>query len=352
MIRIGIIGTGGMANVHAARFQKIKGVQVVACSDVLPEKAANFAAKHNIPSYYGDYRAMLRCEDLHGVSNVTPDRFHAEISLAVIARGLAIFCEKPMATTLKDAVRMRDAAVRAGVINMVNFSYRNSSGLQAAAAKVRAGAIGRVIHVEASYLQSWLSSTVWGDWRSNPALTWRLSTKHGSLGDLGDIGCHIYDMAAFLCGDIAEIYCRLETFDKGVPGNALGEFVLDANDSFISTVVFQNGALGSIHSSRWANGHKNSLRVRAFGDKGAIEVALDPSYSEYRICCGKDIHTASWRTVVSKPTPDNYQRFITSIKTGRNDVSNFENGLKIQAYLHSSFLSDKKGKPVAVITNP
>lgn len=348
MVRIGIIGTGGMANGHAQEFNKIRGVRVVACSDIVEEKAAEFAARHNIPSYYKDYRAMLQREDLDGVSNVTPDRFHAAVSLDVIAKKIAILCEKPMATSLKDAVKMRDAAAKAGVINMVNFSYRSSSGLQAAAAKVRAGAIGRVIHVEASYLQNWLVSKAWGDWRTSPALTWRLSSKHGSLGDLGDVGCHIYDMTTFLCGDISEIYCRMETFDKGIPGNKLGEYDLDANDSFISNVRFKDGGLGTIHSSRWATGYNNSLRVRVFGDKGGIEVDLDKSYEEYRICSGKDIPTATWKTIACKPTPHNYQRFINSIKSGKNDVCDFENGLKVQAYLQSSFDSDKKGKPVAV----
>jgi predicted dehydrogenase len=348
MIRIGIIGTGGMAQAHANEFSRIKGVKIVACSDVVEERVRAFAAKNLIVSTYTDYREMLTREELHGVSNVTPDRFHAEISLAVIQSGVAILCEKPMATSLKDAVRMRDAAVKAGIINMVNFSYRNSSALQAAAAKVKSGSIGAIRHVEASYLQSWLVSKVWGDWRKSPALIWRLSTKHGSGGDLGDIGCHIYDMASFLCGDITEIYCKLETFDKGIPGNAMGEYVFDANDSFASTVTFENGALGTIHSSRWATGHANSLRIRAYGDKGAIEIDLDRSYDEYRICSGKDIDSASWKTVTTKSTPNNYQRFIRSIKTGKNDASDFENGLKVQAYLDGSVVSAKRGKPVRV----
>jgi len=242
-----------------------------------------------------------------------------------------------------------EAAQQAGVINMVNFSYRNSCALQKAAEAVRAGKIGRLMHVESSYLQSWLVATSWGDWHTTPAFTWRLSTKHGSLGVLGDVGCHIYDMTTLLCGDIAEIDCHLKTFDKGIPGDKIGEYDLDANDSFISTVVFANGAVGTIHSSRWAVGHMNSLKVYAAGDEGAIEVDLDSSYSEYRICSGmKNINSATWKTVKCAPTPNNYQRFIRAIKTGINDVNDFANGAKIQAYLHYSLLSDKKRKAVEV----
>jgi len=354
MIKLGIIGTGGMANGHAATFSAMRGVKVVACCDVAPERAAAFAEKHDIPRVYTDYRIMLDTEKLDAVTNVTPDAMHAEISLAVIAHGLAILCEKPLATSLEDACRMRDAARQAGVINMVNFSYRNASGLQKAAEVVRAGTLGRILHVEASYLQSWLVNTSWGRWQESPGLAWRLSTRHGSAGVLGDLGCHLYDMTAFLCGqDLAEINCQLRTFDKGLPDNTLGEYVLDANDSFAAQITLSGGGLGVVHSSRWATGHCNSLRVRVYGDRGAIEVDLDRDWHGYRICTGKNIENFTWKAVTCKPTPSNFDRFIKSIKTGENDINDFANGAKVQAYLHYSFLSDALHKPVQVeLANP
>jgi len=344
MIKIAIVGTGGMAGAHADAFKKIKGVKIVACCDIIPERAAQFAQKWNVPGVYTDYQKMLEVEKLDGVSNVTCDTMHAPISLAVIAKGVPILCEKPLATTLADARKMAAAAKKKGVVNMVNFSYRNSSGLQAAAKMIHEGKIGRIIHVESSYLQSWLSSKIWGDWRTSSALLWRLSSKHGSAGVLGDIGCHIYDLTTMLCGDIAEIYCNLKTFDKGIPGNRIGDYIFDTNDSFISNIVFKNGAIGTIHSSRWATGQKNSLRTRVYGDQGAIEIDLDQSYDSYKVCYGNDcVDSASWKVVKCKPTPTNYQRFINAIRTGKPDPSDFENGAKIQAYLHYSLESGKKG---------
>jgi predicted dehydrogenase len=349
MINIGIIGTGGMAKYHAQAFGKIKGVRLAACCDIDAKRAQAFADEWKIPVVYSDYRKMLAEEKLDGVTNVTPDARHAEISLAVIRKGIAILCEKPLATSLADARKMADAAKSQGVINMVNFSYRNSCAAQAAAKVIAQGRIGRVIHVESSYLQSWLSHTAWGDWRTKPALTWRLSSRHGSAGVLGDIGCHIYDLTTLMAGDIAQLQCHLKTFDKGAPGNQHGEYTLDANDSFVSSVVFKSGALGTIHSSRWASGHHNSLRVRVYGDKGAIEVDLDTSYDSYRICHGTAAQKkAQWKTVKCKSTPNNVQRFINSIRTGKNDVNDFANGAKIQAYLHHSFESDRKGRRVKV----
>jgi predicted dehydrogenase len=169
------------------------------------------------------------------------------------------------------------------------------------------------------------------------------------MGVLGDIGVHIYDLTCFLVGEFAAIQTTLRTFDKGIPGNQIGEYPLDANESFVSTVNFANGALGTIHASRWAVGQANSLRARVYGDKGAIEIDLDRSYDEYRICTGtENIEKFIWETVKCPPTPSNYERFITSIRTGKQDPSDFANGARIQAYLHYSMESDKAGRMLTV----
>lgn len=348
MIKLGIIGTGGMANSHAQNFSGMKGVTLAACCDIDEKKARAFAAKWKIPRWYVDYDEMLGAEFLDAVSNVTVDAMHAPISLAVIARGLPVLCEKPLATTLADARKMRDAARARKVVTHVNFSYRNSSGAQAAAELIRGGGIGRVMHLESSYLQSWLVQNAWGDWRTHDGMTWRLSTRHGSAGTLGDIGCHIYDLTALLCGDIAEITCTLKTFDKGIKGNRIGPYVLDANDSFVSTIRLAEGGIGTIHATRWATGHLNSLRVRVYGDKGGVEVDLDTSYDLYRVSKGKTIDKAEWKDVKCKKTPTQYQRFITAVRTGKSNVCNFDNGAKVQAYLDASFVSDEKKAPVKV----
>jgi len=350
-LRIGIIGTGVHANSHALIFRKIKGVEPAACCDIDRKKAKAFAERYGIKAVYTDYEKMFAREELDAVANVTPDACHAPVSIAAAGMGLHILCEKPLATSLADAKKMLAAVEKAGVINMVNFSYRESSALQKAAQVAASGGIGRIIHVEASYLQSWLVSKMWGDWRKDKGLTWRLSTAHGSGGTLGDLGCHIYDMASMLAGEIAEIHCRLKTFDKGIRRNRIGEYMLDANDSFTSSVIFKNGALGLIHSSRWATGHANSLRARVYGDKGAIEVDLDRSMNEYYICSGtKNIDRARWRAVRCRPAPNNQERFIKSIRTGKQDpqASDFAGGVKIQSYLHWSRQSHRKGASVVV----
>ncbi|MBI5725668.1 MAG: Gfo/Idh/MocA family oxidoreductase [Planctomycetes bacterium] len=345
MIKIAIVGTGGMANAHANEFKKIKGCQLVAACDVVRKQAEDFAAKHGIPAVYGDFGKLLAETDCDAVSNVTPDAFHASLSLKAIAAGRHVLCEKPLAVNYADARKMADAARRKGVINMVNFSYRNSSAIHKAHKMVAAGEIGRVMHVEASYLQGWLVGRHWGDWKTGPGWLWRLSKAHGSKGVLGDIGVHIVDFATYPVGDVKTVNCRLKTFPK-VPGNRLGEYRLDANDSAVLTVEFAGGAIGTIHTTRWATGQPNSLRLRIYGDKGAIIVDLDKDWGALDVCLGKDVHTNTWKRVSTGKTPNMYQRFITSIRTGKNDQPDFARGAAIQKILDACFVSDKKSRPV------
>ena len=231
-MRLLILGTGGMANQHARNFSAIKDVSVVGGVDVVPERLAAFCAEHKIGKQFASIEDALAWGEFDAVANVTPDRVHHPTTMHAIAANKHVFCEKPLATDATKAMEMTEAIGKAGLVGMVNFTYRNSPALQKGRQMVLDGAIGAVRHVEASHLQSWLVCKAWGDWTSESKWLWRLSKKHGSNGALGDIGIHIVDFASYGSGlDVAHVFGRLKTFDKA-PGNKIGEYDLDANDSF------------------------------------------------------------------------------------------------------------------------
>jgi predicted dehydrogenase len=341
-MRLLILGTGGMANAHATNFKKIDGVEIVAAVDVDPARVGAFALTHDIPNTFNALDEAIVWGEFDAVANVTPDRAHHPTTMQLIKAGKHQFCEKPLAESHTLAMEMTEAIEAAGLINMVNLTYRNVAPLQKARAMVRAGDIGFVKHVEASYLQSWLISKSWGDWRTESQWLWRLSTAHGSNGVLGDIGIHILDFASFGSGlDIDHIFGRLKTFDKA-EGGKMGDYVLDANDSFTMSVDFSNGALGVIHATRWAAGHYNDLRLRIYGDKGGIEVIHTPAGSQLRACIGDDAESAEWDEIDADEVPTNYMRFAEAVKTGQNGEPDFRHAANLQRALDLAFITEKE----------
>ena len=261
----------------------------------------------------------------------------------MLAAGKHVLCEKPLAANHAHAAAMAAAAVKAGVVNMVNLTYRNGPALMHAAKMVADGAIGEVRHFEASYLQSWLTQPAWGEWSTETQWLWRLSSAHGSLGVLGDIGVHILDFATLVAGaGASNVSCRLTTFDKA-PGGRIGEYVLDANDSFAMHLRLENGAMGVVHATRMATGHFNDLRLRIFGTKGGLDVTYENNISALRACIGDDRLTAAWRDIDVPPVETNYQRFITAVRAGLQVQPDFARGAALQKVLDLAVQSDAQG---------
>jgi predicted dehydrogenase len=348
MLKYAIIGTGGMANEHVRNLKNIEGVTLTCACDIDEARVTDFAERHGIPSAFTDYESMLRKGDFAAISVVSPDSTHAELSLKAIAAGRHVLCEKPLATTAADALAMAQAARAAGVINMVNFSYRNSSAWQRAREMIANGDLGRIYHFQAHYLQSWLSTTDWGDWKTSPHWLWRLSKGHGSHGALGDVGVHLVDFATGPVGHPEKVFCHLKTFDKA-PGNRMGDYLLDANDSALLTLECGNGAIGTLAITRWATGHRNSVALSIHGDRAALRMDLDKSYEMLEVCrVAPNGSTQPWETIYCGRTPNIYQRFVDSIRTGRQDQPDFARGAEVQQVLDACQDSAARGAMIAL----
>ena len=339
MIKLAIVGTGGMGNAHAASYAAIPGCKVLAAVDVDRARAAAFAKKHKIPEVYTSVAELLKQSDFDAASVVTPDAFHVTCALPLVKAGKHV---------AQEAKKLLRAAEKSKIINMVNFSYRNSAALHKIQDLVAKGKLGRIMHFEAHYLQAWVAAPVWGDWKTQPAWLWRLSSKHGSKGSLGDIGVHIVDLATYACNDsVKKVNGHLKTFSKA-KGEKIGEYILDANDSSFMRVELAGGGMGTISTTRWATGQTNSLALSLYGDKGAVRLDLDKDYASFEACLGRDTKTSTWKKITCKQTPNMWQRFIKSIKTGRNDASDFERGWQVQKALDACIASSDSGKTVTL----
>jgi predicted dehydrogenase len=340
-MRLLILGTGTMAGLQMQRgWGHIDGVDVVGAVDVDLNNLHAFCSQHGIARSFASLDAALAWGEFDAVSNVTPDALHHPTTLAALAAGKHVFCEKPLATDYAHAMEMTEAAEKAGLINMVNLTYRNVAELHKARAIVQSGEIGAVKHIEASYLQHWVSLRDWSDPGIAGPWLWRLSREHGSNGTLGDIGIHILDFTTYGADvELSAMNCRLQTFSK-VPGDRLGDYVLDANDSFIISAEFSNGAIGVIHSSRWASGHANDQRLRIYGEKGGLELSHGHWGSLLRVCAGENVHSSTWREVSAEPVPTNYQRFVEAVHSGQQGEPSFRHAAALQKVLDLALIAD------------
>ena len=134
---------------------------------------------------------MLEKEkNFDGISNTTPDKFHKETTLQILDKGYNVFCEKPLAENYNDAKKMVEAATKSKKINMVNFTYRESSAYQKLVEIIKSGEIGQPRHVSACYYQSWLTSNK--DWREEDKWFWRLSMKTWKQWCIGRYWCSYF----------------------------------------------------------------------------------------------------------------------------------------------------------------
>lgn len=338
-----LVGTGRMGGHHAQRYASLPDVSVVAAVDVDQARLAEFCTTHRIPNAYTTISDALSQHRFDAASIVTPDAWHAPGSISCLQAGLAVLCEKPLSDSPGASEAMVAAAQRSGLVNMVNLSYRESGALHTAQQWISQGRLGQIRHVEASYRQSWLCSPYWGDWKTEESWLWRLSTAHGSAGVLGDIGVHILDFLTACVGmEITGVQCRLQTFDKA-PGNRIGDYILDANDSCVMTIELDNGALGVVHMSRFQTGYVNDLFLTIHGTEGAVKVSTGNEGDKLTACIGDDIHSQCWREIACDKQPDTFTRFVDAVRRQRSGSPDFAHACSLQRVMDLCELSHREG---------
>ena len=222
---------------------------------------------------YDSYEAMAlaergRSDGAEVVAIVTPNHLHAPVAQVFLKAGFHVICDKPLTTTLVDALALREAARSSNRIFCVTHNYTGYPLMRHAREMVSAGLLGDIRLVQVEYPQEWLSEPLeqqgqkQAEWRTDPA-------RSGGGGCLGDIGTHAYQLADFVTGLRLEQLCAdLSTF---VPGRRL-------DDNVNMLLRYQGGARGMLWASQVAPGHENGLRLRVYGSLGGLEwVQAEPN---------------------------------------------------------------------------
>ncbi len=213
-----------------------------------------------------DWREAVEDPEIDIVDICTPQDSHHAIALAAAANGKAILCEKPLGIDLAQCREMVAAVEKAGVVNMICHNYRRIPAIALAKKMIEEGALGdRIYHFRARYAQ---------DWIVDPAfpLVWRLRKEIAGLGTLGCIGSHIVDLGRYLVGEVASVSGVMETFIKERPlpedPTRTGEVTVEDMAGWLAR--FENGAIGSFESTRFATGRKNQIALEINGSGGSL----------------------------------------------------------------------------------
>ena len=276
-VGIGMLGYAFMGKAHANAFKKIPYMmyppvaipRLVAVAGRTEAAVSEAARRYGFEGYYTDWREMLNNDAIQVFDNGGSNDIHAEPTIAAAEAGKHVFCEKPLGRTAEESKSMLDAAEKAGVKHMVAFNYRFVPAIMQAKKIIESGALGRIFHWRASYLQEWIIDPQF------PKI-WRLDKSVAGSGALGDLGAHIIDLARFLVGEPKKVMGMTKTFIEERPlpdGNGTGK--VDVDDAFVALMEFENGALGTVEASRFCHGHKNYQILEINGENGSIKFNLE-----------------------------------------------------------------------------
>lgn len=187
-VKIGIIGTGWIAEAHVKNYLRCSDVEIVAAADLVPGKAEKFCKANGIDGIrlYPDHKSMIDAEELDAVSVCTYNRTHAECSIYALEHGVNVLLEKPMCVTLDEAVEIIKAEKKSGKILSIGFQPRFDENMKMLKAIVESGELGQIYYIQTGGGRRRGIPTPYG--------TSFIEDKTAGLGALADIGCYSLDM--------------------------------------------------------------------------------------------------------------------------------------------------------------
>jgi len=256
-----------MGKAHAVALQSVgavfntrfRPVCEMICSTTA-EGAACKAIELGFKSSSGHWQDLIANPRVEALVIASPPTTHREIALAAFAAGKAVFCEKPLGSSLEDARAMADMAAASKLPNMVGFNYIRAPAVQLAREMILSGEIGEIIHVRAEHTEDFLADP------QAPA-SWR--TRDVSSGNLGDLSPHIINAMLRLAGPIERVVAQMQTVYSTRPG-ANGPEAVRNDDQADFLCRFKSGAIGAITVSRVATGSKLRYCFDIAGTKGAL----------------------------------------------------------------------------------
>ena len=256
-LRIGIVGGGFMGRVHG-RSALVAGAKVAGAVGSSPERAKAAAEATGAEQGFATIDELLAA-DIDVVHVCTPNNTHLAVTLQALEAGKHVICEKPLATSPKDATGLLAAAQEAGLVGTVPFVYRYHPMVRELRTRIAAGEAGQLTSLHGSYLQDWLANPDDDNWRVD-------DTAGGPSRTFADIGSHWCDLTEFVTGDrIAAISAQTRTIRANRGG-------AEVRTEDLATAQFRTeaGVVGTIVVSQVAAGRKNRLYLEVSGTESSF----------------------------------------------------------------------------------
>lgn len=274
-IGIGLIGAGNIAQFHMLGYGTVANAYgdvepvFVAIADPDLEKAKDMANRMGFQKVTADWKEVVADPAVEAVLITTPNYLHAEMVIAAAEAGKHVMCEKPMAMDKEEGLKMVEAVKKAGVINQVDFIYRQCPAVTEAKKIIEEGKLGTL-----NTFRGWFDCAYKADPMS--PMQWRQYKKYSGTGALGDITAHVISMSDFLVncqfGEIDEVCAVWDTvtLERPCEEDLTKTAKVDTDDQNYVLVRYKNGRIGIMYSSRIASGCDCKTGFEIFGDKGAV----------------------------------------------------------------------------------
>lgn len=254
-VKVGLIGSGFIADLHAAAFKVVPEAEVVAVASPTPGKAKRFAEERGIPKAFTDYRDLLAIPEIEMVNVCAPNYVHAQVTIDAAKAGKHVVCEKPLCRTLEEADRMIEACRTAGVLLMYAEELCFAPKYVRAKKLVEEGALGKAFLVKQS------------EEHFGPHMPWFWDIEKSGGGVLLDMGCHSIEYARWVFGKppVRNVFANL--------GVHVHTDKTKGEDHSLCVVEYEGGLVGLAENS-WAKQGGVDDRVEIYGSGGFTRADL------------------------------------------------------------------------------
>ncbi|PMC34831.1 gfo/Idh/MocA family oxidoreductase [Bacillus sp. UMB0899] len=263
-IKVGVIGCGSIARRrHLIEFANNESVEIVAVCDIVETRAVEMAEKYGAMAYT-HYEEVLQLEEVDVISVCLPNDLHAPVSIAALNAGKHVLCEKPMATSRKEAEEMIETAKRNNKTLMIAHNQRFVSSHQKAKQLIESGEIGKIYSFRTTFGHPGPEK-----WSIDGRNSWFFDKKQAFIGALGDLGVHKSDLIRYLLGEVAEVSAFVETSAKEDT---------DIDDNAVAVLKMESGVIGTLTASwSYVTGGDNSTVI--YAENAVLKLEDDPDHS-------------------------------------------------------------------------